>query len=143
VLRLRRNDAETLPCCFCRARIGKSGADLTFLKVFPGRTHAGYNQFWTHRNCLDRVMHPSFAPDLDDDEAYGSEREDRGLAVQPEPLPCCFCAAGIARDDRIGLWVNAGFRDDDVVFWTHRSCMDKALSRESRRELHASGGYGL
>jgi len=143
MLRGRRRDEDTLPCCLCGARISKEARDLTFLLVFPGRTHEAYGQFWSHRECIDKAMHPSFAADLDRDEAYGSEREDRGLALQPEPLPCCLCGAGIAEPgDRIGLDVRPGHMDDYVVFWTHRRCMKKAMRWKSWLELRTGGSYG-
>jgi hypothetical protein len=143
MLRGRRNDGETLPCCLCGAAISKDAPDLTFLRVFPGRTHATYQQFWSHRQCIDEAMHPGFAPDLDIDEAYGTWREDRGVRLQPEPLPCCLCGAGIAEPgDRIGLWARPDHRDEYVIFWTHRGCMRKAMHWESYSRLRTSGIYG-
>lgn len=139
----RRKDSETLPCCLCGAAISKDAHDLAFLRVFPGRTHAAYQQFWSHRECIDKAMHPSFAPDMDRDEAYGTEREDRGVKLDPEPLPCCLCGAGIAEPgDRIGLEARPVHMDDYVVFWTHRECMRKAMHRKSWLELRTSGIYG-
>lgn len=87
-------------------------------------------------------MHPSFVDDLERDDAYGDFREDRGLALQPEPLPCCLCDAGIELGDRIGLLIRPGGRDEHVIFWTHQTCMDEALHRKYRRDLHRSGIYG-
>jgi hypothetical protein len=138
----RKHDAETLPCCLCGARI-KEGRDLIFLRVFPGRTHAAYVQLWSHRECIDEAMQPSFASDLDRDDAYGDWREDRGLALQPEPLPCCLCGSGIKElGDRIGLSARPKHMDEHVIFWTHRRCMRKAMTRKSWWELRRSGAYG-
>jgi hypothetical protein len=143
MLRGRRNDAETLPCCLCGAAISKDARDLTFLRVFPGRTHATYQQFWSHRKYIDEALHPSFAPDLDRDEAYGEDREDRGSALQREPLPCCLCGAGIEEPgDHIGLEARPGHMDDYVIFWTHRGCMRKAMHSNSYLQLRTSGIYG-
>ena len=133
---------EIWPCCLCGARINETG-ELTFLRVFPGRTHASYIQFWSHRKCIDQAMHPSFAPALDRDDAYGEWREDRGLALQPEPLPCCLCGGEIVElGDRIGLHVRPNHMDDHVIFWTHRRCMDEAMHPKHARDLRASPAYG-
>ena len=142
MLRGRRKNPKALPCCLCGARIEEPG-DLTYLRVFPGRTHAAYEQFWSHRTCIDEAMNASFAPDLDRDDAYGTEREDRGVELQSEPLPCCLCGARIEEPgDRIGLWVRPRHRDEYVVFWTHRKCMDEAMHPKYARQLRESAAYG-
>ena len=93
--------------------------------------------------CIDEAMHPTFAADLDRDEADGTEREDRGVGLDPEPLPCCLCGAEITDPgDRIGLWARPGHMDDYVVFWTHRKCMNEAMRPKYARQLRRSGIYG-
>ena len=80
-------------------------------------------------------MHPSEAPDLDRDEAYGTKREDLEEVLQRKSWPCCLCGAGIdERSDRVGLRPWSGPRGH-VYFWAHRRCMRKAMNWRARLRL--------